>query len=202
MGVREGRRAGRRSRCGISEVDDGDGRLRLTGASSASSSFKSSCTSCTSPSRSLLHPSWDARPSLMRVDSTRARASSAVSAIGSAVRIVEREDWVAMDDWRRALDISRACTLRSRSESRCESDCAPALLRPRVYGERRRGVPRRGETLWDGWRGVGRKRICWLSDSSVSASASSALSGYSGGWSEGTSSPLWCLGAQWAGGDV
>ena len=49
----------------------------------------------------------------------RARASSERSTIESEARAAaEREDWVDREELRRrALDISRACTLRSRRES-------------------------------------------------------------------------------------
>lgn len=91
-----------------------------------------------------------------------------------------------MDDCRRALDISNACTLLASKESRYGSLDAlrRGLLRVLVCKRR----TRRGGDV----NGVGEAcaayKICDSSSSvSVSSSASSALSGYSGGRSEGSS---------------
>jgi hypothetical protein len=55
----------------------------------------------------------------MRDDKLRALASSVLSTTGeSAARTAESEECVLMEDWRSALDISSACTLRARRESR------------------------------------------------------------------------------------
>lgn len=55
----------------------------------------------------------------IRDDRWCALASSELSTTGeSAARTAESEDCVLMEDWRSALDISRACTLRASRESR------------------------------------------------------------------------------------
>jgi hypothetical protein len=55
----------------------------------------------------------------MRDDRLRALASNELSTTGeSAAKTAESEECVLMEDWRSALDISRACTLRARRESR------------------------------------------------------------------------------------
>jgi hypothetical protein len=55
----------------------------------------------------------------IRDDRWSALASNKFSTTGeSAARTAESEDCVLMEDWRSALDISRACTLRASRESR------------------------------------------------------------------------------------
>jgi hypothetical protein len=57
----------------------------------------------------------------IRDDRWSALASNELSTTGdseSAARTAESEDCVLMEDWRSALDISRACTLRASRESR------------------------------------------------------------------------------------
>jgi hypothetical protein len=55
----------------------------------------------------------------IRDDRWRALDSNALSTPGeSAARTAESEDCVLMEDWRSALDISRAWTLRASRESR------------------------------------------------------------------------------------
>jgi hypothetical protein len=55
----------------------------------------------------------------MRDDRLRALVSNELSTTGeSAARTAESEECVLMEDWRSALDISRACTLRASRESR------------------------------------------------------------------------------------
>jgi hypothetical protein len=55
----------------------------------------------------------------IRDDRWRALASNELSTTGeSTARTAESEDCVLMEDWRSALDISRACTLRASRESR------------------------------------------------------------------------------------
>jgi hypothetical protein len=69
--------------------------------------------------RSSSQSDWTLEWTPIREDRWRALASSELSTTGeSAARTAEREECVLMEDWRSALDISRAFTLRARSESR------------------------------------------------------------------------------------
>lgn len=92
-----------------------------------------------------------------------------------------------MEDCSKAFDISKACTLRASNESRYGSlDALRRDLEREVVCRRR---ARRGGEVSGAEGGCAAYRI-WHSSSSsvsVSSSASSALSGYSGGRSEGSS---------------
>lgn len=69
--------------------------------------------------RSSNQSAWTLELVPMRDDRLRALASNELSTTGeSAARTAESEECVLMEDWRSALDISRACTLRARRESR------------------------------------------------------------------------------------
>ena len=69
--------------------------------------------------RSSNQSAWTLELSPIREDRWRALSSSELSATGvSAARTAESEECVLMEDWRSALDISRASTLRARRESR------------------------------------------------------------------------------------
>lgn len=127
----------------------------------------------------------------MREERASVLCSSERSTSRSSASTADRLDWVDMEDCRRALDISSACTLRSRRESRYGSLALARLccLRwPRVRRVRREVG--RGEAGRLGGR-LGMKTSESLG--SVSSSASSALSGYAGGCSEGISGRSGCL---------
>jgi hypothetical protein len=69
--------------------------------------------------RSSNQPSCTLELAPIRDDSLCALASNELSTAGeSAARTAESEDCVLMEDWRSALDISSACTLRASRESR------------------------------------------------------------------------------------
>ena len=93
-------------------------RLRPRASSSGSGSPVERCSEMTARSSNQFSCILELAP--IRDDRWRALASNELSTAGesSAARTAEREDWVLMEDWRSALDISRACTLRARSESR------------------------------------------------------------------------------------
>jgi len=75
------------------------------------------CSEMTARSSNQL--AWTSELTPIREDRLRARASSELSTTGvSAARTAESDVCVLMDDWRSALDISRAWTLRASNESR------------------------------------------------------------------------------------
>ena len=102
------------------------GRLWLTGASvreeRSSSELVPDRTRPSTPleisSKSSIHASCVSLLLRMRVVSLCARSWSCRSASASSASTAERLDWVDMDDCRSAFDISSACRLRSRRESR------------------------------------------------------------------------------------
>lgn len=93
--------------------------------------------------------------------------------------------WVDIEDCRSAFDISRACTLRASKESRYGSVEALRLRLLRDEPCNRRAL-RGGDVRGPECNG-GAYRIVESSSVSVSSSASSALSEYSGGRSVGSS---------------
>jgi hypothetical protein len=109
----------------------------------------------------------------IREDRLRARASSELSTTGvSTARTAESDVCVLMDDWRSALDISRAWTLRASNESRYGSvwdddTIGEAVWRLRGACSSRRAA--RGEASG--------RSVSSDEERSVSASASLALSG-------------------------
>ncbi|EGN92028.1 hypothetical protein SERLA73DRAFT_191666 [Serpula lacrymans var. lacrymans S7.3] len=106
------------------------GRLRLTAL--AFSSFPACSPSRNSPST----PSDISSRSSIQFSCTllfpfilKAWVSSRRSVAFSGSRMVDKLDCVDIEVWSNALDISRACTLRSSNESRYGSDTECAFLR-------------------------------------------------------------------------
>jgi len=94
----------------------GSSWARLRPSASGSESV-ARCSEMTARSSNQLSCTPELTP--IREDRLRALASNELSTTGeSAVRTAESEECVLMEDWRSALDISRACTLRASRESR------------------------------------------------------------------------------------
>lgn len=169
----EGRRRGR-GRMLRAAMPESTGRLALTPALascrcagrglistpaflflSPPSSSNNPSTSLVIASRSSTHAALPSHVSRMRDESPRARTSRAASPGESTARRVDRLDCVDIELCSSVLDISRACTLRARRESRYGSGGGSGSL-VRGLGWKdglrlcvgRKRFWRRGEVVW------------------------------------------------------
>ena len=121
------------------------GRLRLVDSVSGGCSRRRESTSLDMTSRS----SRQAVLSWILDERFRACVSNVLSGwLLSELSTLLSVAWVAVDDWSNAFDISSACMLRSKSESRYGS---AGLVRERFGLDGERGVRLRGDVAsWDG----------------------------------------------------